>query len=262
MGGYFTDGTVNVELGEHVFATPGESRDVVSLALPEIGAVLLPSGGGMLDLEVTAQRLRDNLGDAERYAYELLLALSGSDPGALGIEDARSERATFGEAVCLGGVADVLACRFVDMRLDFAAPQSLSEPSWGSVPTTPGVYSGTSTTQNYQAGGVALGDWAVSMRIEMMRSFGMRTIPRARGGRAAGPTSGALMRFVVTGHVHCPSDAVADRLRDLARSIGPDELDLTGNGNTYTNVIMESLRPKHTDLRHTSFEASFVKETA
>ena len=215
----------------------------------------------MLDLAVTAQRLRANLGDAERYAYELLLALSGSDPGVLGIEDARAERATFAEAVCVGGVADVRACRFVDMRLDFVAPQSLSEPSWGSVPTTPAVYSGTSTAQNYEAGGVALGDWAVSMRIEMVRRYALRTVPRARGGRAVGPTSGAQIRFIVTGHVVCPSDAVPDRLRDLARSIGPGEIDLTANGNTYPNVILESLRPKHTDLTHTSFEAAFAGAT-
>jgi hypothetical protein len=262
MAGYFNDGTVDVELGEHVFATPGEGRDVVTLTTPGAGATLLPSGGGMLDLEVTAQRLRDNLGDAERYAYELLNALADSDPGELGVEDSRAERATFDNAVCLGGVAEVHAFKFVDMRLDFAAPQSDTEPVWGSVPATPATYGGTSTAQNYQAGGVALGDHAVSMRIEMMRSYGMRTVPRARGGRAVGPTSGAQIKFVVTGHVVCPADAVADVLRDLSRSIGAGAVDLTGNGNTYTDVILETLRAVHTDLTHTSFEAAFVKEVA
>jgi hypothetical protein len=263
MAGYFNDGTVDVELGEHVFATPGESRDVVSMALPGAGAVLLPSGGGMLDLEVTGQRLHDNLGDAERYTYELLLALADSDPGELGVEDSRGEQATFDQAVCLGGVAEVHAFTFVDMRLDFVAPQAdaASEPAWGSIPATPATYGGTSTAQNYQAGGVALGDHAVAMRIEMMRSYGMRTVPRARGGRAVGPTSGAQMKFVVTGHVVCPSDAVADVLRDLSRSIGAGAVDLTGNGNTYTDVILETLRAVHTDLTHTSFEAAFVKAT-
>jgi len=258
--GYFSDGAVNVELGAHVFATPGGTRSAVRLAPHSLPAAVLASGGGVQDLEVTGQRLRANMGDAERYAYELLAALAGSGAGTLGVEDAYGRQSAFAEAVCLGAVAEVHAFMFVDVRLDFAAPERSSAASYGSPPATPGTYGGTSTLQDYEAGGVPLGDHPVAMRIELVRAFPLRQVPRARGARAVGPTSGAMIRFVVGAHVHRPTANLAGEIEALTRSIGPGKVALTGNGNTFSGVLLDSVRPAHTDLHHTALELTFVQE--
>ena len=262
MPGYFTDGTVDVELGQHVFVTPSAERRSVILDTHCAPASVMDSGGGTLALEVTGQRVRANLGDAERWAYELLLALAASESGTLGVEDERGNRATFADAVCVGASAEFHAYRMAEISFDFAAPERSAQPAWGAVPATPGTYGGTSTQQNYAAGGVALGDHPASMRIEMVREFPMLEVPRARGARPRGPARRALMRFAVTGHVIERAASLAGALETLARSIGPRAVALTGNGNTYSDVLLDALRPQHGDLKHAAFEAVFIQEVA
>ena len=45
----------------------------------------------------------------------------------------------------------------------------------------------------------------------------------------------------------------------MERSIGAGPVDLTANGNTYADVLLEAVRPKHGDRAHTSFEAEFIQ---
>jgi len=241
--GYFNDGTVNVELGAHVFATPTGRRSIVRLAPHSAPGRVHDSGGGILTLEVTAQRLRANLGDAERYIYERLRALATSGPGDLGCEDNRGYRHVFGDSVCVGGRGEVHGYRFVEMRLDFLTPEKQTEPAWGAVPAPPGTYAGTWTIQDYRAGGVSLGVGG-SMRIEMVRSYPLREIPRARGAREGEPESRAEMRFVVEASVVADASNLATELEDLARQIS-GEVYLTGNGNAYPGCILEGMRPRH-----------------
>ncbi len=259
-GGYFRDGTIHVELGAHCFATPEALRGSIILEPRGRPGVLLDGGGGVQQIQVTGQRLRENLGDAERYIYEHLHSLATGDPGRLGCEHNRGGRAVFPGAVCLGGLGEVRAFRFCDMRLEFAAPEREEEPEWAGVPSPPGSYPGTGTHQDYAAGGMELGHHPLSMRIEMNRDFPLRAVPRARGARPRGPARGAVVQFVVNACAEATSGNLADYLRDLARSIGPGPVDLTANGNTYQNVLLTGLRPAHTDLRHTIFEAEFIQE--
>jgi len=257
--GYFADGTISIELGAHAFATPVACRRNTILSPAATPAVVLDAGGGTLELQVTGQRVRDNLGDAERYIYEHLHALGTSDPGTLGCEDNAGRRATFGDSVCVAAEGEVRAFRFCDMRMTFLSPERASQPAWGTVPSAPATYAATSTAQDYAAGGITLGRGA-SLRIEMAREFPLRQIPRARGARARGPRTGALLRFVVTAYLLEPAANLAAALAELSLQIGPRPVDLTGNGNTYEDVVLDSLRPAHTDLNHTRFEAEFVKE--
>ena len=257
--GYFNDGTVNIELGEHVFVTPFGRRRNLILEPHDDSASVLASGGGVLGLEVTAQRVRSNLGDAERYVYEHLHSLATSDPGDLGHEDNRGHRSVFGDSVCVSAVGEVRACRFADVSLDFVSAEKSSEPAWGSVPAAPATYAGTSTLQDYAAGGVNLGVGGL-MRIEMHRAWPLREVPRARGARTTVPPRGAVMRFIVTAAWVAGIANLAADIEGLMRSIGPGEIDLTGNGNTFGNVLLEAMRPRHTDLKHTMVEFEFVKE--
>lgn len=259
-GGYFLDGAVSVEIGEHAFLTPSPDRRNVVLVPHDRAATLLDSGGGTVRLEVTGQRLRANLGDAERYAVELFVALAGSGPGNIGVEDQLGNRAAFAQAVCTGASAEVQAWRFVDMRFDFQMPEKAAEPAWAAIQAAPAIYAGTSTLVNYAAGGIALGTHPAGMRIEMTRDYPLREIPRARGARSRGPGRGALLRLTVTSHAVASGENLARYLEDLARQIGPRHVDLTANGNTFADVLLESLRPAHTDRRATEFDAELVKQ--
>ena len=259
-GGYFRDGTINIELGAYCYATPRALRSSILLEPHGRTGVLLDTGGGVQEMEVTAQRLRENLGDAERWLYEHLHSLAAGDPGELGCEDNAGNRAVFGGAVCTGGVGQVSAARFCTLRLDFAAPETEDEPAWAGAPSDPATAPGTATDRDYAAGGVGLGHHPLSMRVEMTREFPVRLIPRARGTRARGPARGAVLRFTVTGCAEVTDANLADYLRDLARSIGSGPVHLTANGNTYEDVLLRSLRPAHTDRRHTTFEAEFIRE--
>jgi len=257
-GGYFDDGTVQVALGEHVFATPAAQRSILLMTPLCSPALALHVGGGVLGLTVTGQSVRRDLGDAERYAAELLRALATSDPGTLGVEDELGQRAAFASSVCTGAVAEVRAFRFVEIKFDFACPEAPDDAAWGTIPEAPDAYAGTSTLQDYAAGGVTLGIGGI-MRIEMQRRHPVRPVPRARGSRARGPQSGAHLRLIVTAHLLAGSDNLASALLDLERSIGAEPVDLTANGNTYADVLLESVRPKHSDRAHTSFEAEFIQ---
>jgi len=258
-GGYFDDGTGAFELGAHVFATPTMARRSVEIAPAGRAARVLDLGGGVLRVCVTAQRLRDNMGDAERWIYDRVHALAESAPGSLACEDNQGRRAVFAQSVCVWAVGRVRGFRFCDLHLEFLGPESEPEPEWGALPEPPEVYADTTTAQDYAAGGVTLGVGG-EMRIEMTRSYPLREIPRARGARTRGPCSGALLRFVVTADLLDREQNLASALAELGRSIGPGPVDLTGNGSAFPGVLLRSLQPAHTDWSHTRFDAEFIQE--
>ncbi len=258
--GYFDDGTINLELGYHVFALPAASRRIVMLDPHSAPATILDSGGGILDLEVSGSRVRESMGDAERYIYEMLFALSESGPGDLAFEDNRGHQHVFGDAVCTGAVGEVRAFTYADIRFRFACPEKSAEPAWIGVPATPAAYAGTDTLQDYEADGISLGVGGV-MQIELVRSHPLRQIPRARGARASIPESGAVIRFVVKTARVADTENLATDLEDLARSIS-GVVSLTGNGNTFSGVLLEQMQPRHTDWKHTMLESTFIKNLA
>lgn len=257
--GFFQDDTIHIELGQHVFATPGAGRRNVMLDPHDAGAALLSSGGGVLDMTLTGQRARANLGDAERYIYERLYSLATSDPGTLGFEDNRGHRCTFSDAVITGASGEVHGLSFAAIEMDWIAPETSGEPAWAGVPSAPATYPGTSTAQDYQAGGVSMGVGGL-MRMAMSRQASLRDIPRCRGARASVPHRGAHLRFIVTASFVADSNNLADDLRDRVRQIGPGPVDLTGNGNTFSGVFLQTVRPRHTDVKHTMVEWEFLKE--
>jgi hypothetical protein len=257
--GYFKVGRTKIELGAHVFALPGGHRRNLRLEAHDVPAELLDSGGGVLSLSVRAQRDRYNLGDAEKYAYNRLHQLALLGPGTLAFQDSRGYQHTFGDAFCVGGSATIYGLRFADMRLDFQCPEKLTEPAWSGAPGAPGLYAGTTTAQDYAAGGIPLGVGG-TMEIEMMRSGEIREVPRARGARADVPVRGAIMRFTITAGRVADFTNLATDIENLTRTIGPRYVALTGNGNTFSDVLLESVRPTSTDAKHTLVAFEFTKE--
>jgi hypothetical protein len=259
MPGYFDDGTWAVDLGHHVFATPSVVRRNLRLDRHDAVGVIHTAGGGSVELQVTGQRCRTNLGDAERWLYERLRALACSGPGALGCEDHVGNRAMFANCVCTGAAGEVQAFRFAEISAEFLCPEVSIAPGWGAVPAEPAFYAGSLWEQTYTAGGVAIGHHAEGMRFEMQRQYPLREIPRARGARSRGPVSGAVIRLVVTSHATVTAEHLARYLEDLARSIGACPVDLVANGQTYEDVVLERLSPTHTDRRWGQFTAEFIQ---
>lgn len=260
--GYFIadDGSLTAELGAHVFATPPATRFNLTMQPPG-RARIHDAGGGEFALAVTGQRLRDNLGDAERYAFELLAALAEADEGTLACQDSRGHQATFGDAVCLGAAARIRAYRLVEIDFDFAAPERETQPAWVGAPAAPATYGGTSTAQDYAAGGASLGVGG-SMRIEMVRRAGLRTVPRCRSVRPSVPSAGAYLRLVVTAGLDSGTDHLAEAAQDLFRQVGPRPVDLVANGNTYENVVLDAFRTEHTDRRAAMVDWTFLAEVS
>lgn len=257
--GYFNDGVVDIELGEHVFALPTARRRNVAVRLYEDPAAVHDSGGGILHLEMTVQRDRANLGDAEAYIYNQLVALAESDAGDFGYEDNRGHRHVFGDVVCLSGRGEVRGQRFVDMRLNFACSEKSVEPAWGAVPAPPATYAGTDTLQDYRAGGVVLG-LAGEMKMSLIRKWPLRELPRARGSRTSTPYSGGAIYFSVAVGYVAGTTNLAMELENIERQIGPGPVALVANGYVYRGLVLEAMRPHHTDRKHTIVEFEFVQD--
>jgi hypothetical protein len=66
----------------------------------------------------------------------------------------------------------------------------------------------------------------------------------------------------VRSHAVVGGASMAGYLAGLAAAIGPRHVTLSGNGNTYENVLLQELRPTHTDRHHCEFEAEFVMQLA
>lgn len=258
MAGYFED-TDKLDLGEHVFATPIGRRQVRRNSLPGQSAHVHAKGGGILRLEVTAQRLRENLGDAERWIYSRLASLLTAGPGLLAYEDAHGQAHAYDGCVLLGADAQVEAYRWATMTLDMACPETDAAATPGSMPPAPGAYSGTSTAQDYAAGGQDLGRGG-RLTLEASRSSMLREIPRARGARPSQPKSGGEIRLMVEGAVVASGQPVGETIESVARSIGAAEVTLSGNGNSYDTCVLEDVSPEHTDWRHTTLTFQFVQD--
>lgn len=256
---YFDDDEFDLDLGYHGFGLPAAQRANLRVEPPDAPSALFDSGGGLHTITVTGQRIRDNIGDAERWIYEVLRRLACSGPGVLAYEDNLGNSATFDDAVCVGALGRVFAYQMADVRYTFVAPSQSGQPPWGGAPAAWGAYAGTTSARDYQAGGVDIGQHPVGMEIEMTRGYQVVSIPRARGGRARGAMRGAHLRFRVTSHCLTTAQNLAAYLHNLESSIGPRAVDLTGNGNTYADVVLDSLRPRQTDRPSTQFVAEFLR---
>jgi hypothetical protein len=68
------------------------------------------------------------------------------------------------------------------------------------------------------------------------------------------------MRFTVSAAAIAGTSNLAGYVEALVRSIGPGPVDLTGNGNTYSDVVLANARPGHTDRKFTMVEFEFLKQ--
>lgn len=259
-GAYFQDDTSSIELGASASVLASATRRMVVVRSRAGDAQVTGADGGLLGLTVVAHRLRANLGDAERYAWETLRALAAAGTGTLGIEDAFGARTTFGSCACRRASARMTAGRLVEMRLDFVAAERSAQPAWSALPDTPGTWPGTDTLRDYAVDGVSLGDRPAAMRLEMERDTDLRVVPRTRGARATIPGGGALLRLSVTGWLQPTGGSPVAAFDGLVRSIGTAGPTLSGNGNSYANVRLEAARPLRVGRDSLQFVITFLQE--
>lgn len=259
MQGYYeTEGT-KVDLGQHVFATPGVQREMADARQPGHPTRWHPQGGGVMQLEVTAQRQRANLGDAEWWAYSRLRELALADKGLLAVSDALGNEHAFEAAVMVSAEARVDAYELATLTLDMQCGESSSDASYGSAPSEPAERTGATTSQDYTAGGVDLGVGG-KMELEAYRNTRIRPIPRARGARVSLPESGGEMRLIITADLVAEGANLADEVESLARSISGQTITVSANGNEYTDCLLADVRSKHTDWRNTTLDWTFVQD--
>ncbi len=259
MQGYYDTSTDKVDLGQHVFATPGVQRQMADRRLPDHPTRWHPQGGGVINLEVTAQRQRDNLGDAEWWAYSRLRDLVLADKGTLAVSDALGNEHAFGDAVMASAEARVDAYELATLTLDMQCGESSSDAAYGTPPSEPATRAGTSTSQDYTAGGVSLGVGG-KMELEAYRDTRIRSIPRSRGARVSPPKTGGEMRLMITADLVAGGTNVADDAEALARSISDQSLTVAANGNVYTECVLADVSSEHTDWRNTTLTWTFVQD--
>lgn len=258
MSGYFSSSGTTVEIGQRASGAGGGRHRVVRRSRPGAGAVH-DSGGGVLEWELQSMRVRDNLGDAERWAYEVLSALIQAEPGEVGWEDGRGGRSVRSDALLVSGEATVSAYRVAELSLDWQAAQQSSTPSWSGAPAAPGTYAYTHTDQDYVAGGESLGT-AGSMTLEAYRSGDLREVPRARGSRRGMQLRDAEMRLIVEADLMVGTAHLADAADQVARAIGTRPVSLGANGVWYTECVLSGWSPEQTTRRSTRVRWEFVQD--
>lgn len=262
MQGYYkTSNGTKTDLGQHVFATPGVQRGMADVRLPGHPTRWHAQDGGVMQLEVTAQRQRSNLGDAEWWAYSRLRELVLAQKGLLAVSDALGNEHAFADAVMVSAEARVDAYELATLTLDMQCGESSSDAAYGTPPIEPATRAGTSTSQDYTANGVSLGVGG-KMQFEAYRDTRIRPIPRARGARVSLPKAGGEMRIIITADLVADGSNIADQVEALARSISGQTLTISANGNEYTECLLADVRSQHTDWRNTTLDWTFLQDLA
>jgi len=254
--GYLGD----VEIGAHVFVTPGLTRNILRRSPYNAPARQHDAGGGYLTLEATGQRLRASRGDAEWWLYTRLLALAAYSAPCLAYEDSRGYAHVYGDAVLTGASGRVYGGRFAELRLDCQCPEASAASAWVAPPAEPGTYAGRTDAQDYAAGGVSLG-YGGELEFRLTRKAECRMIPRARGARSTAPYSDVVLQIVATVWQRGDLEAVTGTVEDLYRDIS-GRVALTGNGNTYSDCMLQRASCRHADVKTLELKLTFVQDMA
>jgi len=162
-------------------------------------------------------------------------------------------------ALFVRGSAIVHALTMAQMELEFIAPVASADPAFGSAPAEPGTYGGRTSDEDYEANSVSLGYGPV-LQIAVDRQAQLRVVPRTLGSKAAGDPRGAVMALDITTDLVSDTDHWQVQMEDKWRSIGAAKMNVTGNGNTWSNCVLDSIRPEPTDVYATTLRYSFKRE--
>jgi len=247
-----------IEIGAHVFGTPGLQRNLIKRTPYNAPARIHDAGGGYLPLEITGQRLRDSTGDAEMWLYTRMRALAAQAHASAAYEDSRGYQHVYGDSLVTGAAGRVHGGRFAELRIDCQCPEASAAPAWAGAPAAPTTYPARTSAQDYEAGGVSLG-YGGGLEFRLTRHADARMIPRARGARTTVPYSDVVLQIVATVWQRGDLDTATGEVADLYRGI-EGRVTLTGNGNTFTDCLLQRASCRHADVKALEVKLTFLHD--
>jgi len=269
--GYFTGTSPDIGLGDYAFASAGLAQERITLDPSLPLAKVVTVHGGILAVNVVAYCERANLGDAEWWITTRLAALASSDAGILAVQDNHGRAVTYPDALFVSARANVEALTVGVIDMEFLAPLTSASPTWGEtgteteteswsgVPDEPDEYADRATSQDYACNGVEFGVGPMA-QFAVDRAAQLRVIPRCKGARVSPAPQAAAMTIEIVADQVSDSDHWQVQTEDAFRTIGVAKRDLTGNGNTWDNCVLDAIDPSQTDDYWTTVTYRFLRE--
>lgn len=269
MRGYFDDGTTVVGLDGWATAHIASfSSPVVRLSGAGFTEVeFLPTGGDTQIWRVRGLCDRYNVGDGEWYAYQKAIALLAQNSGTLGITMGAVTTKAYGSLWFRSGQWQVPVVDLVYYELDFirgTPKHEASEPAYNAakLQAAPGEYGGRSNGWAHAvssgASNIVVGDHSL-MTVRCDRDTHLARMGRAYGCRVIDNISGkAIYADLAISHDDSNQLELEANMDALTRLLQGNTVTLTGNGNTFSSVVCDSLSNEaFEDQRVGSFSMSF-----
>jgi hypothetical protein len=230
-GAYFTDGTTSVALGEVALVRAGyENKPIMKATTARLDAVTLETGGDVAPLQVVATHRAANAAEAEQFAYESLLALGGTGPGALVVNGQEYPACYFreGRGLVAARCEAQLTLEFLESARE--RPVTLGTgPGEGGAPSAPQAPSPGLWT----FGGTQVGDYAAA-QFAVEREALVKEIPRCYGARVKDARNGRVVEITLTAWtLKATREALEKYIYELTQNFGCAPRTLVGNGNSY-----------------------------
>jgi len=271
MSGYFTGTDPDIGLGDYAYGNADLASDLIVLGPSLDVSTILVCHGGIQAVNVQCYCHRTNLGDAEWWLTQKLVALASSTVGVLAVEDNLDRPVVWDDALFVRGTGVVEAFEMGVLSLDFVAPERASQPgfgspetgteteTWSGAPAEPDEYADRTFLQDYEANGQTLGVGPL-LSIGVDRRAALRVVPRCSGARFSPEPAEAGMTLEIVADLISDTEHWQVMLEDLVRDIGTGAFDLTGNGNTWGQCRLRGARPEQTDAFSTTVTYTFARD--
>ncbi len=262
MRGVFDDGSSTITLGSDCYLVPSSMSERVRHApLNRTQEFIFDVGGGYYNLVVAGEIERHNQGDAEWWLYQKLLALGASGLGDLSVNGHK-----FPNAMFTSGRGYVNAFKAVTYWYQFACSlpeRSASLAAGDSAGADEAEYAGRGSWDIYHLAGEQLGTMG-ALEIAVSRPVEIKRLTRCYGVRIEDLSRGRQVSLTYSGDHH--HDTYADLCEwcwQFQARIGYQEATLTGCGNTFDNVFLQSITPEtDADRRQLRFTAQMIQYAA
>lgn len=203
-----------------------------------IGEVLFDVGGESQTLRVVGEADRHNLGDAEWYLYQKLLALGASTTGTLTVNGK-----AYGNCAFVQGSGEIGGHEWVTYRYNFLQGDN-SSGDVGTPGAAPAEYAARTSAGSYTMSGTALGAHARISEMTVSRELITKHLGRGRGVRIKDVAYSRAVNLSLTcwkSYSTTRAD-LEDYLVSLYHTLGSVDGSLVGNGNTFTNCHVVGIR--------------------
>lgn len=256
-GTFVYAGPTQIDLDGDCFLMPDVAAPVAThKPTIQVGEALFDIGGESQTLHVVGECQRHNLGDAEWYLYQKLLALGQSTTGALTVNGQ-----AYGNCAFQSGSGEIAGHTWVSYRHEFLQGDNSSGAA-GTAAAMVAEYGGRSSAGAFTFGGTALGDHAQITEVRVSRSLIVKHLGRGRGVRIKDlATARSVTLNLKCWKSHTTRAALEAYLLGLEQTLGSCDGSLVGNGNTFSNCHLRAIRTDGSrDDLGTYFTAEIVQE--